>query len=73
MKAVVLEEFGGPEVLTIREIPDPIAGPDEVRIRVSATALNRADLLERQGRYAMPGNKPRYQIPGLEVSAWLIR
>ncbi|PSR20031.1 MAG: NADPH quinone oxidoreductase [Sulfobacillus acidophilus] len=68
MKAVVLEEFGGPEVLTIREIPDPIAGPDEVRIRVSATALNRADLLERQGRYAMPGNKPRYQIPGLEVS-----
>lgn len=68
MKAVVLEQFGGPEVLTMREIPDPVAGPDEVRIRVACTALNRADLLERQGRYPPPGNAPRYQIPGLEVS-----
>jgi putative PIG3 family NAD(P)H quinone oxidoreductase len=68
MKAVVLEEFGGPEVLAIRDIADPVAGPDDVRIRVVATALNRADLLERQGRYPPPGNKPRYQIPGLEVS-----
>ncbi len=68
MKAVVLESFGGPEVLRVREVPEPQAGPDEVRIRVAATALNRADLMEREGRYPPPGKPPRFQIPGLEVS-----
>ena len=68
MRAVVLTAFGGPEVLSIQEVPLPVPGPEEVRIRVWATALNRADLLEREGRYPPPGNRPAYQIPGLEVS-----
>lgn len=68
MQAVVLEKFGGPEVLGLASIPDPSAGPEEVRIRVMATALNRADLYERQGRYPPPGKAPRHQIPGLECS-----
>lgn len=68
MKAVVLEKFGGPEVLEVREVPTPEPGAEEVRIRVAATALNRADLLEREGRYPPPGRPPVFQIPGLEVS-----
>jgi len=68
MKAIVLQEFGGPEVLRVEEIPTPDPGPDEVRVRVAATALNRADLLERQGRYPPPGKPPQYHVPGLEIS-----
>lgn len=68
MKAVALTIFGGPEVLTVQEVPLPVPGPEEVRIRVRATALNRADLLEREGRYPPPGKRPTHQIPGLEVS-----
>jgi NADPH:quinone reductase-like Zn-dependent oxidoreductase len=50
MRAVVLEDHGGPEVLTIRDVPDPEAGPEEVVVDIVATALNRADLLQRRGR-----------------------
>lgn len=68
MKAIVLNSYGGPEVLRVSEVPDPEPGPDEIRIRVAATALNRADLLQRQGHYPPPGNPPAFEIPGLEVS-----
>lgn len=68
MRAVVLEQYGGPEVLQIKEIPDPQPGVNEVRVRVTATALNRADVLQRMGRYAQPGAKPEHEIPGLEFS-----
>ena len=49
MKAIVVEEPGGPGVLTIREIPDPKPGPHQVLIRVRAFGLNRAELFTRQG------------------------
>lgn len=68
MRAVVLREFGGPEVLQFENVPVPTVGPDEVRIKVRATALNRADLAEREGHYPPPGKPPEYQIPGLECS-----
>lgn len=68
MRAVVLERFGGPEVLTVGEIPEPRVGPEDVLIRVIATALNRADLAEREGRYPPPGKAPQYEIPGLEAA-----
>lgn len=68
MRAVVLEQYGGPEALTMRETPEPRHGPDEVLVRVAATALNRADLLQRQGRYPQPGPKPAVEIPGLEFA-----
>jgi len=51
-------------VLRIEEIPDPTPGPEEVVVAVAATALNRADLLQRQGRY--PGPPMAHEVPGLE-------
>lgn len=66
MRAVVLEEHGDPDVLTIREVPDPVPGPEEVLVEVVATALNRADLLQRMGLY--PGPKAEHEIPGLELA-----
>ncbi|NBS37124.1 MAG: NAD(P)H-quinone oxidoreductase, partial [Actinobacteria bacterium] len=51
MRAVVLTEFGGPEVLRLTEVPVPVPAADELLVRVHATALNRADLLQRRGFY----------------------
>lgn len=67
MRAVVLTEFGGPEVLRIAEVPAPTPGPEEVLVAVRATALNRADLLERMGMYPNPFPS-QHQIPGLEFA-----
>lgn len=68
MKAVVIEQYGGPEVLRLREVPDPAVGPEDLLVRVRATALNRADLLQRRGLYPPPGRKPDFEIPGLEFA-----
>jgi NADPH:quinone reductase len=68
MKAVVISSPGGPEVLQYRDVPDPIAGPEDLLVRVHATALNRADILQRMGGYPQPGPKPEFEIPGLEFA-----
>lgn len=73
MRAVVLEKYGGPEVLTIRDLPDLDPGPGEVRVAVAATALNRADVLERLGKYPPPGPQPEREIPGLEFAGTVDR
>lgn len=67
MRAVVLHEHGGPEVLTIEEVSDPEPGPDEVLVDIAATALNRADLLQRMGLYPDPRRR-QPEIPGLEFA-----
>ena len=67
MRAVVLHSYGGPEVLSIEEVADPVPGPDEVLVQVAATALNRADLLQRMGLYPDP-RKAQPEIPGLEFA-----
>ena len=67
MRAVVLREHGGPEVLAIAESADPVPGPEEVLVRVGATALNRADLLQRMGMYPNPFPASD-EIPGLEFA-----
>lgn len=67
MKAVVITRFGGPEVLEIQDVPAPQPGPEEVLVRVRGSALNRADLLQRMGRYAAPPGVPQ-NIPGLEFA-----
>ncbi|MEO6651442.1 MAG: NAD(P)H-quinone oxidoreductase [Ilumatobacteraceae bacterium] len=67
MRAVVIEEYGGPEVLTVTEVPDPRPGPDEILVRVAHTALNRADTLQRQGAYPDPQQRA-HQILGLEYA-----
>jgi putative PIG3 family NAD(P)H quinone oxidoreductase len=66
MRAVVLESYGDPGVLVIHDVPGPVAGPEHLVVDVAATALNRADLLQRRGRY--PGPAMRHEIPGLEFS-----
>ncbi len=66
MRAVVVSEPGGPEVLEVRDVPDPTPRPDEVVIDVAATAVNRADLLQRQGNYPPPRGASSYL--GLECS-----
>ena len=70
MRAVVLDEHGGPEVLRIREVPDPVPGPEDVVVEVRATALNRADLLQRRGFY--PGPPMDHEIPGMELSGTVV-
>ncbi|MGZ4764321.1 MAG: NAD(P)H-quinone oxidoreductase [Ilumatobacteraceae bacterium] len=67
MRAVVLRSHGGPDSLTIEDIPDPLGGPEDVVVRVRATALNRADLLQTMGMYPNP-RPAAYEIPGLEFS-----
>jgi putative PIG3 family NAD(P)H quinone oxidoreductase len=66
MRAVVVAEPGGPEVLEVREVADPEPRPGEVLVRVAATAVNRADLLQRQGNYPPPHGASPYL--GLECS-----
>jgi putative PIG3 family NAD(P)H quinone oxidoreductase len=66
MYAITLKEFGGPENMEWTEVPDPEAGPGEVVIDVAATAVNRADLLQRQGNYPPPPGAS--EILGLECS-----
>jgi putative PIG3 family NAD(P)H quinone oxidoreductase len=66
VRAVVITEPGGPEVLQVQDVPDPAPKPDEVVIDVAATALNRADLLQRQGNYPPPRGASPYL--GMECS-----
>jgi len=70
MKAVIITSYGAPEVLQLQEVPNPIPQPNEVVIEVVTTALNRADLLQRMGRYNPPAGAPVY--PGLEVAGRII-
>jgi putative PIG3 family NAD(P)H quinone oxidoreductase len=67
VKAVVISQPGPPDVLEIREVDDPTVGSEEVRVRVRASALNRADLLQRRGRYPAPHGSP-VDVPGLEYA-----
>jgi putative PIG3 family NAD(P)H quinone oxidoreductase len=67
MRAVVVARPGGPEVLHLAERPLPEPGPGEIRVRVHASALNRADLLQRRGQYPAPPGAPQ-DIPGLEYA-----
>ncbi|MEV4806926.1 NAD(P)H-quinone oxidoreductase [Nonomuraea sp. NPDC049421] len=66
MRAIEIVEPGGPEVLEWREAPDPHVGRGDVLIDVTASAVNRADVLQRQGFYDPPPGSSPY--PGLEVS-----
>jgi NADPH:quinone reductase len=67
MRAIVIREPGGPEVLDLREIPDPEVPFGHVRVRVRAIGVNRADLLQRMGFYPAPPGVPK-DIPGLEYA-----
>jgi putative PIG3 family NAD(P)H quinone oxidoreductase len=66
MKAIVFNEPGGPEVLSWSEVPDPVPGDGQVLVEVAAAAVNRADLLQREGHYTPPPGAS--EILGLECS-----
>jgi putative PIG3 family NAD(P)H quinone oxidoreductase len=66
MRAVVITGYGGPEVLQVMEVPEPLPGPGEVLVDVVSSALNRADLLQRMGLY--PGPQMEHEVPGLEFA-----
>src|SRR5689334_14509047 len=67
MRAIAITKPGGPDVLALvdRPLPEPSRG--EVRVRVRATAINRADMLQRMGAYPAPSDSPP-DIPGLEFA-----
>jgi putative PIG3 family NAD(P)H quinone oxidoreductase len=67
MRALTISRPGGPEVLAIRDVPDPAPAAQEVLVRVRAAGLNRADLLQRRGLYPPPPGVPQ-DIPGLEFA-----
>ncbi|HEX5511988.1 MAG TPA: NAD(P)H-quinone oxidoreductase [Actinomycetales bacterium] len=66
MKAVTITEPGDPDVLELREVDDPSPGPGEVLVKVAASAVNRADIMQRRGFYDPPPGTSPY--PGLECS-----
>jgi len=66
VKAVVVSEPGGPEKLQLVDLPDPVPGPGQVAIEIHASALNRADLLQRRGSYPPPPGTT--DILGLECA-----
>jgi NADPH:quinone reductase-like Zn-dependent oxidoreductase len=68
MKAAYIEKFGGPEVLQYGDLPDPVAGPDEVLIDVIAATVNAADWKFRGGEYARHVQVKFPQIPGRDFS-----
>jgi NADPH2:quinone reductase len=67
MKAVVITRPGGAEVLEIQERPTPEPGVGQIRVRVRASALNRADLMQREGHYPVPPGVPA-DVPGMEYA-----
>ncbi|QJT02827.1 NAD(P)H-quinone oxidoreductase [Streptomyces asoensis] len=70
MHAITIPEPGGPEALVWDEVPDPVPGAGEVLVEVVAGAVNRADILQRQGFYDPPPGASRY--PGLECSGRIV-
>lgn len=66
MRAVTAPQPGGPEALRLVDLPDPVAGPGEVLVRVAATSVNRADVMQREGHYPPPPGAS--DVLGLELS-----
>jgi putative PIG3 family NAD(P)H quinone oxidoreductase len=71
MKAILITHPGGSEVLMYGEAPDPQIGPDDLLVRVHATAVNRADVAQREGNYPPPANAS--PILGLEIAGEVIQ
>lgn len=70
MRAIEISRFGAPEVLREVQRPDPVAGAGELLIRVSASGVNRPDVLQRKGLYPMPPGVS--DLPGLEIAGTVV-
>lgn len=71
MRAIGVMEHGGPEQLRVVELPDPVAGPGEVLVRVAAATVNPADTIVRSGGRSRPDVPPPY-VPGMDVAGTLV-
>lgn len=71
MRAIVLERHGGPEVLRVRDVPDPVPAAGEVRVRVEAIGVNYAEVLSRKGLYGWAPALP--YTPGMEATGTIDR
>ncbi|HZX72807.1 MAG TPA: NAD(P)H-quinone oxidoreductase [Cyclobacteriaceae bacterium] len=71
MKAIVITQPGGPEVLQLQDRPTPIPQAHEVLIKVAAAGVNRPDVAQRKGNYPPPVNAPQ-DIPGLEIAGTVV-
>ena len=67
MRAVVISDFGEADVLRLEDVADPVPGEGELVVRVATSGVNRADLLQRRGRYPAPPDAPQ-NVPGLEFA-----
>ena len=67
VRAVTVPTYGGPDVLTLADVADPVPGPDEILVRVTHSACNRADTLQRMGGYPDPVRRD-VEILGLEYA-----
>ncbi len=72
MKAIVITQPGGPEVLQIAERPKPEITADEVLVKVAAAGINRPDVFQRKGNYPPPPEAPQ-DIPGLEIAGLIVK
>ena len=70
MRAIVITRFGEPEVLELAIRPDPVPQAGELLVRVSASGVNRPDVLQRKGAYAPPPGAS--DLPGLEVAGVIV-
>jgi putative PIG3 family NAD(P)H quinone oxidoreductase len=70
MRAIIYDEFGGPQVLRLAEMPAPEPNAHQLLVRVKACALNRADLLQRKGKYPPPAGES--DILGLEIAGEVV-
>jgi NADPH2:quinone reductase len=71
MKAIVITQPGGPEVLQLTNRPKPVFAPNEVLVKVSAAGINRPDVYQRKGNYPPPQGAPQ-DIPGLEIAGIIV-
>ena len=72
MRAAFIARFGDPDGLEVRDVPEPALPARHVLVRVRAAALNRADLLQRMGKYPAPPDAPK-EIPGMEFAGEVVR
>jgi putative PIG3 family NAD(P)H quinone oxidoreductase len=70
MRAITIPRFGGPDVLTLADIPQPAVGSNDVLVEVAAAGLNHADLQQREGHYPPPPGAPEW--PGMELSGTVL-
>ena len=70
MRAIAISAFGAPEVLVPVERPDPTPAPGEMLVRVTASGINRPDVLQRKGAYAPPPGAS--DLPGLEIAGTVV-